>query len=251
MRKYYLFGNWKMNKTIKDAVEYANCVKGKVDGSVEFGIFPPFTAINAFAEAVSGANISVGAQNMYFEEKGAFTGEVSPIMLKELGVKYVLIGHSERRHIFNEDNDLINKKVLSALSHGLVPVLCVGETSEERQNGKTEQIVKEQLEIGLKGVTTTEVIIAYEPVWAIGTGVNATVEQASAVHKFIRAELNKLFGNEAGETVSILYGGSIKESNFEELASNNEIDGGLVGGASLECDSFLTLYNILKKVKLS
>ncbi len=251
MRKYYLFGNWKMNKTVKEAVEYAKCVKGKVDSSVEFGVFPPFTAISALSEAVSGTNIFVGAQNMYYEEKGAFTGEISPIMLKELGVKYVLLGHSERRHIFNEDNTLINEKVLSALSHGLVPILCVGETLEERQTGKTEEVIKKQLEIGLKGVQTSNFIIAYEPVWAIGTGVNATVEQASAVHKFIRAELNELLHDEIGETISILYGGSIKESNFEELANNNEIDGGLVGGASLDCVSFLTLYNILKKVKLS
>jgi triosephosphate isomerase len=252
MRKYYLFANWKMHKTVKEALEYANYLKGEVEfnENVEMGVFPPFTAIESFSKAISNSPVKVGAQNMHYEEKGAFTGEISPIMLNEFGVQYVLIGHSERRHIFKEDNEIINKKVLSAISHGLIPVLCVGETLEERQSNKTETVIREQLEKGLRGVSSTNFIIAYEPVWAIGTGVNATPEQANEVHKFIRNYLVELFSNPEFKNVSILYGGSIKVDNFDSLANVNDIDGGLVGGASLDAKTFTELYRILKNAKL-
>lgn len=252
MRTYYLFANWKMHKTVKEALDYANCIKDKINDTknIEVAIFPPFTAIESFSKLVVNSSIKVGAQNMHYEEKGAFTGEISPIMLNEFGVKYVLIGHSERRHIFNEGNEFINKKVISAISHGLVPVLCVGETLEERMNNKTEEVIKEQLEKGLKDVTTKNFIIAYEPVWAIGTGVNATPEQAKQVHEFIRIFLAELFKDSSFKDISVLYGGSIKVDNFESLAKVEDIDGGLVGGASLDCDAFATLYKILAKSKL-
>ncbi|BAL80945.1 triose-phosphate isomerase [Caldisericum exile] len=251
MKKYFLFGNWKMHKTIKETLEYADCLKGYVEYNEKFeiGVFPPFTALESFAKTVRSMPITVGAQNMHYEEKGAFTGEISPLMLKEIGVKYVLIGHSERRHIFKEDNGLINKKVLSAINHELVPVLCIGETLEERKSNKTESVIKEQIEQGLNGVNSNNFIIAYEPVWAIGTGVNATPEQAREVHKFIRELLFHKFG-ESSNDISILYGGSIKVDNFGSLAEVENIDGGLVGGASLDCSTFIELYEILKSKKL-
>ncbi|MGC9171483.1 triose-phosphate isomerase [Caldisericum sp.] len=251
MKKYFLFANWKMHKTIKESLEYADCLKNFKDYAeeVKIGIFPPFTALESFAKSVRSLPVSVGAQNMYHEEKGAFTGEISPLMLNEIGVKYVLIGHSERRHIFNEDNSLINKKVLSAMGHGIMPVLCVGETLDERNENKTKEVIREQIVKGLNGVNTTDFVIAYEPVWAIGTGINATPEQAKEVHQFIKELLHEKFGDSSSE-ISILYGGSIKSDNFNSLASVEEIDGGLVGGASLDCKTFIELYKILMNKKL-
>jgi len=251
MEKFYLFGNWKMHKSIEESVSYAHCIKNEIkDEAVIVGIFPPFTAIDRVSQILEGSNISVGAQNMHFEEQGAFTGEISPLMLKELGVKYVLIGHSERRHIFGECDEIINKKMISALLHGITPILCVGETLKEREEEKTEIVIKEQLERDLRDVKNKNFIIAYEPVWAIGTGKNATPSQAGEVHRFVRKELVRIFGDESLIDTPILYGGSIKVDNFSELSQEKEIDGGLVGGASLDCFTFLKLYEILRSQKM-
>jgi triosephosphate isomerase len=236
-------GNWKMNKTNKEAVEtitkLAELVKG-VDG-VEVVIGAPFTALSDAVKAAEGSQIKIAAQNMYFEEKGAFTGEISPAMLKDIGVLYVILGHSERREIFKETNEIINKKVKTALNFGLTPILCVGEKLEEREAGITEKVVEDHVVEGLKGLSKEEAaktVIAYEPVWAIGTGKTATPEQAEEVHAFIRKLLTKLYDAETAAEITIQYGGSMNDANAKELMAKPNIDGGLVGGASLVADKF-------------
>ena len=224
-------GNWKMNKTVKETVEFLNGLN-PVDDK-EILICPPFTALSEAARAVVGKNILIGAQNMHFEEKGAFTGEVSPIMLKDIGVTHAIIGHSERRHVFLEDDLLINNKVKSAIAHGINPILCVGETLEERESGKTNDIIERQIREGLTDVDASKVIIAYEPVWAIGTGKTASPEQAEEAHKYIRSLIDV--------EIRILYGGSVKPENAEELLSKEDIDGALIGGASLNLEDFLRI----------
>lgn len=246
VRKPLIAGNWKMNKTVSESIEFARDFVKAVSNVTDRDILicPPFTSLYPVSEIFNGTNVRLGAQNMYFEEKGAFTGEISPLMLKDAGCSFVILGHSERRHIFGESNELINKKVLSAVSHGLVPVLCVGELLEEREEGKTFDVVGSQLEEGLKGVSAdSEFVIAYEPVWAIGTGKTATPELAEEVHRFLREKLSELFGSEKAESVRILYGGSVKPENVDGLMAMNNIDGALVGGASLKVESFVKIVN--------
>ena len=227
-RKLLVAGNWKMNKTISETVDFLNGLNPTSEKDVL--ICPPSTALSAAVKAAIGKNISIGAQNMHFEEKGAFTGEISPLMLKDIGVTYVILGHSERRHVFLEDDLLINKKVKSAIAHGLNPILCVGETLDEREAGKTNEVIEQQIKEGLKEVDGSKVIIAYEPVWAIGTGKTASPEHAEEIHKFIRSLINS--------EVRILYGGSVTPDNSKELLSKEDIDGALIGGASLSIEKF-------------
>ena len=243
MRKPIIAGNWKMNKTNKEAVALAKELKKSLKGikNREIVVCPPFTALSDVAKELKGSNIGLGAQNAYCEEQGAFTGEVSVSMLKEIGVKYVIIGHSERREHFKETNELINKKVKNALKNGLKPILCVGEKLLEREAGETERIVENHISNGLKSLTKKDVlncVIAYEPVWAIGTGRTATPEQAEEVHVFIRKLLEKMFDKETAGKVRIQYGGSVKPDNIKELMAKENIDGALVGGASLDANSF-------------
>ena len=241
MRRLLIAGNWKMHKTVQEAVELVRELKELVSDVKDRDILvcPPFTALYAVSRELEGSNIALGAQNMFYEEKGAFTGEISPLMVKDVGCSYVILGHSERRHIFGETDELINKKVLSAVNHGLIPILCVGETLQEREEGKTKDVIERQVKEGLKGLNeTSEFVIAYEPVWAIGTGKTATPELAEKVHSFIREILAEMFGKEKADSIRILYGGSVKPENAAGLMSQPNIDGSLVGGASLKAESF-------------
>lgn len=243
MRKPLMAGNWKMYNTISEGIQLVKALKDEVKGigDREVLVNVPFTALTAIAKECEGSNVQVGAQNMYFEEKGAFTGEISPTQLLDAGAKWVVLGHSERRHVFGEKDDLINKKVKSALDHKLIPILCVGELLEEREGGKTEAVVKTQTVEGMKGLSKAEalmIVIAYEPVWAIGTGKNATPEDADNVHKYIRKVLSDLYDKETADSIRILYGGSVKADNVDGLMAKENIDGALVGGASLKADSF-------------
>lgn len=252
-----LAGNWKMNKgpleaenfvkdlasTIHDNESLSKAVKARI---VEIGVFPPFVSLERAKKGIfiSGIPMSLGAQNMHWEDNGAFTGEVSGEMLKEVGCKYVILGHSERRHIFREINEMIGKKMKKALSIGLKPILCVGETLEERDGGITESVVEEQLEEAFRGLTGPlnqegNVIIAYEPVWAIGTGRKASDEDAQRMCLFIRKFIGDKFGSTAAQNVRILYGGSVKPDNTKGLMSQTDVDGALIGGASLDVESFL------------
>ena len=236
MRKPIIAGNWKMHKTIAEALEFVNEVKDRVNNDkVEAVICAPFTLLKDLKQATKGTNIKIGAQNMHFEEKGAFTGEISPLMLKELDMDYVVIGHSERRQYFNETDETVNKKVLKALEVGIDPILCVGKTLEEREAGNTKDVCKVQVEKALENVSKEDlakVVIAYEPVWAIGTGKTATSEDANDVIAYIREVVANLYGELANE-VRIQYGGSVKPSNVAEIMNQSDIDGALVGGASL------------------
>lgn len=246
MRKPIIAGNWKMHKTIAEALEFVNQVKDRVNNdNVEAVICAPFTLLKDLKEATKGTNIKIGAQNMHFEEKGAFTGEISPLMLKELDMDYVVIGHSERRQYFNETNETVNKKVLKALEVGIDPILCVGETLEERESGNTKDVCKVQVEKALENVSKEDlakIVIAYEPVWAIGTGKTATSEDANDVIAYIREVVANLYGELANE-VRIQYGGSVKPSNVAEIMNQSDIDGALVGGASLEANDYVDLVN--------
>lgn len=245
MRSYFIAGNWKMHKTVSESVALAKELKAQLAGCKEkLLIAPAFTSLAAVAEVVKGSNIILGAQNMGPEEQGAHTGEVSVLMLKDLGVGAVILGHSERRHTYLETDELVNKKVLLALKHGIEPILCVGETLEEREGGKLEAVVGTQVKKGLAGVSVAElakVTIAYEPVWAIGTGKTATPEDADAVHAFIRKTVAGLYGEAAAKAICIQYGGSVKPDNAAQLMAKANIDGALVGGASLKADSFVPI----------
>ncbi|WP_407635684.1 triose-phosphate isomerase [Pseudothermotoga thermarum] len=246
-----LAGNWKMNKTNQQAKLFVNELIQSLAGmKFEIVLCPPFVCLTDVKELLAGTNIKLGAQNCYYEQFGAFTGEVSPAMLKEIGVEYVIVGHSERRHIFQETDELINKKVKAVLKNGMKPILCVGETKEEREKGLTFCVVELQVRQGLYGVTKEEVrnvVIAYEPVWAIGTGIVAKPWQAQEVQRFIRQLLAELYDEETANSVPILYGGSIKPDNFLSLILKPDIDGGLVGGASLD-RQFIELAKIVSKV---
>lgn len=246
MRKPIIAGNWKMHKTIVEALEFVNDVKYKVNNDkVEAVICAPFTLLKDLKEATKGTDIKIGAQNMHFEEKGAFTGEISPLMLKELHIDYVVIGHSERRQYFNETNETVNKKVLKALEVEINPILCVGETLEEREAQNTKNVCKVQVEKALENVSKedlSKVVIAYEPVWAIGTGKTATSEDANDVISYIREVIANLYGELANE-VRIQYGGSVKPSNIAEIMNQSDIDGALVGGASLQANDYIELVN--------
>lgn len=240
MRKMVIAGNWKMNKTPKEAVELIEALKPLVkNDDAEVVFCTPAVSLIPALEAAKGSNIKIGAQNMYFEEKGAYTGEIAPNMLTSIGVEYVIIGHSERREYFAETDEIVNKKVLKALEHNLVPILCCGETLEQRDQGITIDLVRLQVKIGLKDVTAEDakkVVIAYEPIWAIGTGRTATSEQAEEVCAAIRTVVEELYGKEVAEAVRIQYGGSVNAKNAAELFAMPNIDGGLVGGASLTED---------------
>jgi triosephosphate isomerase (TIM) len=247
MRRPIIAGNWKMHKTIKEAVEFVNEVKDKVNNTdVEAVICAPFTLLKDLKDATKDTNIKIGAQNMHFEENGAYTGEVSPLMLKELGMDYVVIGHSERRQYFNETNETVNKKILKALEHDIKPILCVGETLEERESNKTKDVVKIQTEMALKNVASDKVediVIAYEPIWAIGTGKTSSSQDANEVISYIREVVRDLYNEEISEEVRIQYGGSVKPSNVSEIMNESDIDGALVGGASLVAKDYVELVN--------
>jgi len=243
MRKPIIAGNWKMNKTVGEARELATALKGKVADvtDVEIVVGPTFTALLAVAEVIKGSNIKLAAQNMSWEESGAFTGEISPLMLKDVGCQYVIIGHSERRAYFSETNEMVNKRVKAAHAHSLKPIVCVGEKLEDRESGVTKDVIKDHVVNGLAGLTEEQMlktVMAYEPVWAIGTGKTATPDQAQEVHKFIRELLAELYSSPVAEAIRIQYGGSVKPNNVAELMAQPDIDGGLIGGASLDADSF-------------
>jgi len=246
MRKALIAGNWKMHLDNDSAVVLAEALSREVRDTDdrEVLICPSFPLIGDVKHALENSVVMLGAQNMYFEDKGAFTGEVSADMLISVGCSHVILGHSERRHIFHEDNETVNKKVLQALRKGLIPILCVGELLEEREAGKTEDIVKSQVVGGLRDVSMDDMrvlVIAYEPVWAIGTGKTATPEDADGVHGFIRKTIADLYSVQTAEGLRILYGGSVKPDNVDGLMAKNNIDGALVGGASLKPDSFLRI----------
>ena len=241
MRRKIVAGNWKMNKTATEAAALvADIRKAANDGNgpVEVVICPPFTDLKTAAEALKGSSIGLGAQNMHWKADGAYTGEISAAMLKDLGVKYVIIGHSERRQYFAETDETVNLKTKAALAAGLIPIVCIGETLAERQGGKWEQVITTQTQAGLAGVDMATVVLAYEPVWAIGTGLTATPAQAQEVHALIRKTLSEMFGADTAAKVRIQYGGSMKPDNAKELMSCPDIDGGLIGGAALKGDSF-------------
>lgn len=247
MRTPIIAGNWKMNNTIKEALSLVEEIKAQsLDKDVEVVLCTPFTALKDVKEAIKDTNIKLGAQNMHWEENGAFTGEISPIMLKELGVDYCIIGHSERRQYFNETDETVNKKIKSALEHGLLPIVCVGETLEERESGSAEKIVKAQVIKAFEGIERDKIIdivIAYEPIWAIGTGKTASSADADAMCGFIRETIGEIYSKEEKEIIRIQYGGSVKPSNVKELMDESNIDGALVGGASLKAEDFVRLIN--------
>ncbi len=243
--------NWKMHKTPSEAREYVNKFLELYEAKQgrEVLICPPFTSLCAVQETLEGSEIKLGAQNCYYEKEGAFTGEVSLKFLKELGCSYVIVGHSERRHIFGESDEIINKKVVACLEEGIRPIICVGEKLEEREAGITFKVIENQLRLALSGVEnyTDRVDIAYEPVWAIGTGMPATPQDAVAVHRFIR-DLIKVLNPESGMNFRVLYGGSVKPDNAKEFTKYREIDGFLVGGASLKPETFIEIVNAFKDV---
>lgn len=242
MRTPCIAANWKMYKTISEAVDFAKKFTPLVKNTsgVDKVIAPPYTSIRALAEALKGTDIAVSAQNVFYEEKGAYTGEISPGMAKEAGAKFTILGHSERRQYFHETDEIVNKKVKAALSTGLTVIFCLGESLDERKSGQTFDVLKRQVVEGLKGFTSGDfknIVVAYEPIWAIGTGLTASPEQAEEAHSFIRAELVKVFGTEAGNS-RILYGGSVKPDNIDSLMAQPDVDGALVGGASLDPENF-------------
>ena len=242
MRKPIIVGNWKMNKTCAEAVSFINEIEPKLHDGADYGIAAPFTALKDCVNTAK--NLLVAAENCHFEDNGAFTGEVSVPMLEEIGVKWCIIGHSERRQMFNETDETVNKKVLSALAHNLKPIVCVGETLEQRDAGIMQSWVEGQIEKALAGLTAEEmlhVVIAYEPIWAIGTGRTATAAQAEEVCAIIRHKIAALYDAATADAVSILYGGSVKGKNVAELTASPDIDGGLVGGASLKAPDFLEI----------
>ncbi len=247
MRKPIIVGNWKMNKTIAEAASFVETIEPLLHNDADFGVGAPFLALEKSVAASK--HLLVAAQNVHFEDSGAFTGEVSVGMLKEIGVKWCIIGHSERRTFFNETNESVNKKALKLIANGIVPIICVGETLAQFEGGETELIVRTQTAEALAGLSGEEVgnlIIAYEPVWAIGTGKNATKEIAQSTCAIVRNEVLKNFGPEAAESVRIQYGGSVKPDNIKEYMAEKDIDGALIGGASLKIDSFKAIIDALK-----
>jgi len=239
----FMAGNWKMNKTVEEALGLVRELKASLSGvkAVEVAVAPPFTALYAIHKELEGSPIHLAAQNLYWEEKGAFTGEVSPLMLKEIGCRYVILGHSERRQFFGETDETVNRRIKAALARGLKVIFCIGETLKEREEGKTFSVIERQVKGGLKGFGDQEMknmVVAYEPVWAIGTGKTATPEQAEEVHRYIRGKLEKLYSRQVSEEIRIQYGGSVTPENIKGLMNQPNIDGALVGGASLKADSF-------------
>jgi triosephosphate isomerase len=245
LRKPVIAGNWKMFKTVSEAVSFVNEVKGQaeIDG-VESVICAPFTSLPALVEAVKGTSLKVGAQNIHWEDNGAYTGEISGIMLSDLGVDYAIIGHSERRAYFAESDEIVNSKAHAAFKHGITPIICVGEKLEEKEAGQTKEVCKVQVSGALKGLTADQaakVIIAYEPIWAIGSGKSSTAEDANEVISFIREQIAAAYNQQTADQVRIQYGGSVKPANIREFMQQSDIDGALVGGASLEPASYIDL----------
>lgn len=249
MRTPLIAGNWKMNTNIEDGLEIA---KGLVEFSNNFNenrdilICVPFTSLYSIKEVVKDSNVKIGAQNMYFEDKGAFTGEISPLMLKDIGVDFVLIGHSERRQYFGEDNELLNKKIKSAIFHDIKPILCVGETLCQRENNMAKEVISDEIKGAFVDVSIEDmrnIAIAYEPIWAIGTGKTATSDQAQEILSFIRDLINDLYGNEISDNIRLLYGGSVKANNATDIMGKVDIDGALVGGASLKLEEFTKIIS--------
>ncbi|NIA16968.1 MAG: triose-phosphate isomerase, partial [Planctomycetes bacterium] len=250
----FIGGNWKMNTLSSAAADLANALSRGVEdidsAKVDIAVFPPSVYLQLAAKTLSASNISVGAQDVYFEHNGAFTGQLSCEMLKDVGCAYVLIGHSERRHIMGEGNELINKKITAAINGGLLPIFCVGELLEERQADRTTAVVTEQIEKGLSGIDIEKahaITIAYEPVWAIGTGQTASPQQAQQTHQMIRQLIERMYGADFAEKVRIQYGGSVKPDNAAELITQDDIDGFLVGGASLKFDDFVAIIKAAVK----
>ena len=246
MRKPIIAGNWKMNKTLSEAKSFAEEVKGLVPDNevVDSVICAPALFLETLVNTTKDSKVEIGAQNMHFEENGAFTGEVSPVALSDLGVQYVILGHSERREMFNETDESVNKKTLAAFKHNLKPIVCVGETLEQRENNETKDLVGNQVKNALAGLSEEQVkqtVIAYEPIWAIGTGKSSTSEDANDVCSHIRKVVAEAFSQETADSVRIQYGGSVKPNNIKEYMAQSDIDGALVGGASLEPQSFLQL----------
>lgn len=247
MRRKLIAGNWKMFKTNLEATDFAKEMKIlEINKGIDVVVCPPFTSLLTLVSEFQDIDIKVGAQNMHYEESGAFTGEISPSMLSDLNVDYCIIGHSERREYFNETDDSINKKIKKAIEHNIIPVLCVGENLNQREAGNAEIIVENQLKADLEGIEAENVkniVIAYEPIWAIGTGVTASKEQANEMIGFIRKTIIECFNEETGNRIRILYGGSVKPENAKELMNMSEIDGALVGGASLKPIDFIKIIN--------
>jgi len=247
LRKPIIAGNWKMNNTIKQGESLVKDILDKdLSRDVEVVICVPFTFLDRANELVTGTHVKLGAQNMHWEEKGAYTGEISPIMLNELNVEYVIIGHSERRQYFNETDETVNKKIKSALGHNLTPIICVGESLEERENGKYKELIESQVTKAFNGIKkedAVKTVIAYEPIWAIGTGRTASSEQAEEICYLIRSVIGKLYDMDTLQNVRVLYGGSVKPDNIKELMHMENIDGALVGGASLKANDFVQLVN--------
>jgi triosephosphate isomerase len=248
MRKPFVAGNWKMNTDSHSSVDLAKRVASGssevASHSVSVAVCPPFVYLQSVAKALSASSVAVGAQDVYFEPKGAFTGEISASMLKDIGCTYTLCGHSERRHVIGETDEFVNKKVAAAIGGGLLPILCVGELLAEREASQTEEVVSRQLKIGLGGLSAEKVsavTVAYEPVWAIGTGRTATPQQAQEVHSLVRKLIAELYDSQLAEEIRILYGGSVKPNNSADLMSRPDIDGLLVGGASLSADDFVAI----------
>ena len=247
MRKAVIAGNWKMNYSPADAVKVINELKPLVkDATCEVIICPTFVCLDAALKAAAGSNVKIAAQNMHFEENGAFTGEVSPKMLQDMGIEYVVLGHSERRQYFNETDEALNKKVKAAFAHKLTPILCCGETLEQRESGVTDTFIASQIKADLDGLSkdlAEKVIIAYEPIWAIGTGKTATKEQANETIAAIRKVVLEMFGKEVADKVRIQYGGSVKPNSIKDQMAMSDIDGALVGGASLKAEDFSQIVN--------
>jgi triosephosphate isomerase (TIM) len=243
MRIPFIAGNWKMFKTVQEAVVFVKECRTLVKDAtgVEIVLAPPFTALHAVAEAARNTNIGVAAQNLHWEREGAFTGEVSAGMVKEAGAEYAIIGHSERRRLFGDTDETVNRKTLAAIGVGLTPIVCIGETLQERETNDTFTVIERQLKGGLESLSAPQIadlVLAYEPVWAIGTGRTATAAQAQEVHEHVRNRLRQWFGAEAADRCHVLYGGSVKPSNIRELLDQPDVDGALIGGASLEVDGF-------------
>ncbi|WIV10387.1 triose-phosphate isomerase [Proteiniborus sp. MB09-C3] len=246
MRIPIIAGNWKMNKTIEEAIQLVKEIKSNLKDGVETVVCVPFTALSEVKKEISGTKLKLGAQNMHWEESGAFTGEISPLMLKEIGVDFCIIGHSERRQYFGETDEMVNRKIKSALKHGISPIVCVGETLEQREANIEKKVVETQILKAFDGIVAEEVekiVIAYEPIWAIGTGKTATKEEANEIIAFIRKIIMNKYQQEISDKVRIQYGGSVKPDNITDIMNQSDIDGALVGGASLKPEEFIKLVS--------
>jgi len=248
MRIPFIAGNWKMYKTVVEAVVFVKELKSAVKDfdRVEIAVAPPFTSLHAVAEAARNSNIGVAAQDVYWEREGAFTGEISPAMIKEAGAEYAIVGHSERRRLFGESDAIVNRKTMATIAAGLTPIVCIGETLEERERDETLAVLDRQIKDGLgemSAAQVAEIVIAYEPVWAIGTGRTATAAQAGEAHAHIRKRLRQWFGGDAADRCHIIYGGSVKPDNIRELVAEEDVDGALVGGASLDVRGFTEIVS--------